>query len=232
MEYLQKHELEQRFLDIFSNFLMLNENNKIGPLHMNSEGIYWGNLIIHALEEFRLRYGDYPAGFPDGLINIFENVSIPTPNHPFANKAASVCRKFNYDGKGFLFKYGMHQYLKDIFMFGKIRINSASYYKDESLNPSLRDDELRISTQEKLNGARITYYDKKIEKLRKIPVINDTITRIWESKSDYYVYCLSKAFVPRLFVDFNADACLIIKKPSEFLEKVMCDIAPEKWTRC
>ena len=41
------------------------------------------------------------------------------------------------------------------------------------------------------------------------------------SKTNYYVYCLSLVFAPRLFLDFDADACLVIRKPSDFQEMIL-----------
>lgn len=41
--------------------------------------------------------------------------------------------------------------------------------------------------------------------------------------TDYYVYCMDEIFDPRMFSDFNADACLMIKEPKRFLEKLYND---------
>ena len=52
------------------------------------------------------------------------------------------------------------------------------------------------------------------------------------SKTNYYVYCLSLSFTPRLFLDFDADACLIIRKPNDF-QKMLLSIFESKmqgWT--
>lgn len=48
-----------------------------------------------------------------------------------------------------------------------------------------------------------------------------------KSKTDYYVYCLSSSWSPRLFGDFEKDSCLIIKNPSIFEERMVRALSRE-----
>jgi hypothetical protein len=41
LQYVDDKDLEQRLCDILSNFLVLYENGKIGPRHVNKGGDYW-----------------------------------------------------------------------------------------------------------------------------------------------------------------------------------------------
>lgn len=53
--------------------------------------------------------------------------------------------------------------------------------------------------------------------------------RIVRSKStlpsDYYVYCMAVAASPRLFRDFNADACVVVTKTDEFTARVAAAVS-------
>jgi hypothetical protein len=60
---LTQLELNRRFRDLVRNFLILTPDAKIGFPPLSTEGIEWMQLITHTLEEFRLIYGPYPAGF-------------------------------------------------------------------------------------------------------------------------------------------------------------------------
>lgn len=52
-----------------------------------------------------------------------------------------------------------------------------------------------------------------------MPVIgNVTVRHEWAN--DYYVWCASSVLTPRLFVDFDADACLIIHDPMAFQQRI------------
>lgn len=89
MEHLSDQELENRAKDILLNQFILTEENKIGPHPINEEGEYWMTVFTHLLEEYVIRFGPYPAGFPRGLIN---QVRIPDPRLAAASKACEVVK--------------------------------------------------------------------------------------------------------------------------------------------
>jgi len=47
---------------------------------------------------------------------------------------------------------------------------------------------------------------------------NKRVDVIVQLESDHWLYCVSSSLAPRLFVDYNADACVIIRDRSRFAE--------------
>ncbi len=195
MEHLSIQELEQRAKDIFLNQLVLSEEKNIGLHPLEQEGEYWITIWTHLLEEFNLRYGPYPSGFTNGFI---KDVRIPSPSLDMARKACEVVKRLKLQPDKYLFKFSKYDWLEQIYKKGLIRISPASSYADSSLNSAIQDDELK----------------RVISNTKGIKIVQ-------ESVSDYFVYCMSSAFTPRLFLDFDADSCLIIKKPHEFISRVL-----------
>ena len=174
-------------------------------------------LWTHVLEEFVIRHGPYPAGFSTGFM---KDIKIPDPRSPLAPKAAKAVKTMSFPQGDYLFKYGKLKYLKQILNEKRIRISPASSYEDPSLNPAIRDEELELSIYPPLSKLRMKAYDGKTgESKGNIHPENFVYTS--RSKTNYYVYCLSLSFAPRLFLDFVADACLVIRKPSEFQEMIL-----------
>ena len=196
MQHLSDHELEQRAKDILLNQLVLTEENKIGLHPINREGEYWIKVFTHLLEEFQIRHGRYPAGFKNGFI---KEVRIPNPSLDMASKACNIVKSLKIEPGRYLFKFSKFKWLEEVHEKGIIRISPAASYNDPSLNSAIQDDELKFAIQSNSLGVNV----------------------IHESLSNYYVYCMSSSFIPRLFLDFDADACLIIRKPQEFISKLL-----------
>ena len=176
------------------------------------------SLFIHLLEEYTIRFGPYPAGFKRGLIN---EIRIPDPRLDIACKACDVVKRLRIEPNKYLFKYSQFRWLQETQKEGKIRISPAASYRGPSLlNPAIQDDELSFSFQPNPSEFNLEVFNGKTGKSKgRIDPKNFRIKH--ESVSNYYVYCLSSIFVPRLFLDFDADECLIIKKPKEFICKVL-----------
>lgn len=215
MEHLNNSELEQRAKDVKLNMLLLTEETKIGLLPVNAEGQYWMTLWTHVLEEFSLRFGPYPAGFNN---NFMHDLKVPDPHDPLAAKAAEVVKTHNLTAGSYLTKYGEYQFLYPALKNGAIRISPATSYDDSSLNHAIRDKELELYIQPHPKEVKLQVFDSKTNLPKgELKPLNNIITT--KSQTNYYVYCLSSMFTPRLFLDFEADACLIILKPEEFIER-------------
>src|SRR5262249_43217451 len=141
------------------------------------------------------------------------------PETPRAARAVSG-RRFE-PGK-YLFKFGKHEHLKNALENGTIRLAPASSYSDPSLNYAIHDDELRFAVQTPAKDKWIQGVDEQTLKPvgdRIKVLVNISFTRT--VPTDYYVYCLSALFSLRAFDDFEADACLVIKQPKQFIERVL-----------
>jgi hypothetical protein len=167
-----------------------------------------------------IRCGPYPAGFENGFIT---DLRIPRPDSLLATKAAQVVKAANLKGLqpgSYLIKYGKHQYLEAMCEAGSIRIAPAASYDDPSLNPAIRDQELELYIQPTPLAMRLEVIDHKTGKPKAtFNPIGNKITR--SANTNYFVYCLSTVLVPCLFLDFDADACVIITKPADFIERAV-----------
>jgi hypothetical protein len=120
----------------------------------------------------------------------------------------------------FLVKYGKYQYLEAMCEAGSIRIAPAALYDDPTLNPAIRDQELELYIQPPPFAMRLEVIDHNTGKPR--ATFNPIGNKITKSAStNYFVYCLSTVLVPRLFVDFDADACVIITNPEDFIRRLV-----------
>lgn len=214
LQHLSLEDLAQRFNDILANLTVLTEDGTIGCLRPSEgEGVYWWMVCTHVLDEWFLRGETLPRLGP-----LARTAQVPRstwPQPPQALKALQGRKATNI-----LAKYGKRQHLRESLHKGLVRIVPASSYSDPSLNRAIKDNELEISVLIPSSDIRV-----KIPAYSGgppvVPVqVLDNVTYTWRSKTDYFVYCLSMALDCRLFDDFQADACLIITQPKEFIERL------------
>jgi hypothetical protein len=212
IEHLSDDELRQRAADVFCVYMELTDNAKIAPWPIRDGGECWLILWTHVLEEFSLRFGPYPNGFQKGS---FDNAPFPDPRSSLAAPGAAVVRQLSGLKSPYLVKYGKYEHLHRMITRGEVRISPAALYADPSLNPALRDDELALFIQPNPREFRMDVLDGVTRKYKgRIHAVDNKLFR--RSQSNYYVYCLSKRLAPRLFVDFRADACVVIQDPKRF----------------
>lgn len=223
MEYLKAGDLQQRAKEVFNNLLLLDKESKIGLHPIRTETDEWMILWTHVLEEFVIRFGPYPAGFTSGFM---KQARIPDPTSPLAPRAANAVKATSLPRGEHLFRYGKSKYLKQVLKERIVRISPASSYDDPSLNPALRDKELELSIHPLSSGWKMKAHDAKTGEHNGGIQPKDSVHTAL-SETDYYVYCLSLSFAPRLFLDFDADACLVIRKPNDF-EKMVLSILEDK----
>jgi len=132
----------------------------------------------------------------------------------------------------YLYKFGKQQHIEEMLKFGRMRIAAASSFDDPSLNLAVRDKELEVSFIDSSENILIQVVDEQtLEVKRDIAPIGD-IQLTLESPSDYYVMCFASIFESRLFDEFGADACLIIRDPLRFVTRIFKEIQARepKWT--
>jgi len=215
LEYLSDDDLKQRAKDIFVNVLTITNNGKIGTHPPNTaDGQYWMRCWTELLYEFQLRFGPYPAGFTDGSI---KDACIPDPSNPIISRATKIINAKNLKVGSFLAKYGNSIYLEKLLKKGELRVSPASYYSDPSLNHAIQDDELSCSVHLHPSKVKLESFNPITNQSKGILSPTGNVTINISSSTDYYVFCLSTTFQPRMFVDFSADSCLLLKNPSQFL---------------
>ncbi len=210
MEYLSQADLDIRFSDIINNSITLTEKGQLGLHQINEAGRFWLIKWTHLLEEFSLRHGSYPSGLPDG-----KGVSIVNSTYPESPLSKSAIDTIGGVRPGNIYKFGKYEHLSTMFQKGVIRISPASYYADPSLNKAIQDDELSLSLSNRADNLTI-----KTELGAKVAAFGNVQFQL-KSPTNYYVHCFAAKYTFREFDDFEADACIIIKKPRKLFQKMM-----------
>jgi len=210
--HLSQTELDRRIRDIVLNLLILTPDAKIGMPPVDDKSAIWLEKWAHVLEEMQLRHGPYPLGFTRNVLH-----SEPFPNlaSDLAQKAAEAFRKRVMAPASVLINYGKRTYMEKLFHEGSLRIQPASYFARTDLNGAIRDDERRLPLSFALSREDI----KKIV-LNPQDVLEETpdqrVDVVLQSPADYWMYCVTESINPRLFVDFQADACVVVRDRKQF----------------
>jgi hypothetical protein len=218
--HLSQQELDRRIRDVLLNILTLTPEAKIGLLPMDTQGIIWMEKCIHVFEEMQLRHGPYPAGFTR---NILHSEPFPAFVSALAQKAAEAFKKRALEPGSILIKFGKRANMERLFSHGDLRVQPASYFTDIGLNGAVRDDERRLPLSFALTREEI---HKIVSNPQDVPevVLDQRVDVVFHSPADYWIYCVTESVGPRLFVDFEADACLIVRDRCQFADR-LCGFA-------
>jgi hypothetical protein len=168
--------------------------------------------------------------FPGFDITIDEE--FPHPHLDKTEAAVRLIAQRKLRAGNYLFKYGEYQFLERLVTHGEIQIRPASFYKDPSLNPGIQDDELSIRFQPSPNHLRMTVFNGQNGKEKGTLRPKDNCIQK-KLTTNYYAYCLSTVFDPRLFLlSPTYNACLIIHDPKRYAEDLCSclETALPKWT--
>jgi len=210
--HLSQPELNKRIRDILLNLLLVTADAKIGLLPIDNESAVWIEKWTHVLEEMQLRYGPYPAGFTREILH-----SEPFPDFA-SDLAAKAARKLSSLGlqKNEMFiKFGRRTYMERLYDAGELRIQPASFFLARDHTGAVRDDELTLPLSFVLSRDDVA---KVVVNPQDVPP-NAPKQRVdvqFRWPSDYWLYCVTNSVEPRLFVDFKADACVIIRDRHTF----------------
>jgi hypothetical protein len=166
------------------------------------------------LEEMRQRHGPYPAGFSRDILH---RERLPLFAAELGRRAAEHLSGTGMAIKDVLVKFGKRQHMERLYEEGGLRIQPATLFAETNHNEAIRDDErlrafsFAVSWEEML---------KLVVNPRDVPQ-NAPEHRIdvnFQWPSDYWLYCVSSSIEPRLFVNYNADCCVIIKDHVRFAQ--------------
>lgn len=210
--HLSQRELNRRAWDILLNLMRVDPEGKAALSPITGESALFLEKFTHVSEEMQLRYGPYPAGFMREILH-----GEPFPN--FASELAkSAARRLSAiglkPGEVFL-KFGKRQYMERLHELGALRIQPAAYFANTDHNGAVRDDELALDVSLALSTNDVV---KVVKNPQDVPP-NAPEQRVdirFKSPTDYWLFCLTTSVEPRLFVDFNADSCVIIRDRARF----------------
>jgi hypothetical protein len=215
LEYLSIDDIEQRVRDMFTNIVVLAEDGKISLPPIEKGTGFWMRLFAHVLEELALRGQWVRPGF-------LKDNPMPVPTWPAVPRAVRAIAGRQFEPGKCLFKFGKQEHLRRALEKEEVRVAPASSYSDPSLNYAIRDDEMRFTVQVPAKDAWIQKVDERTLKPmgERIEVLgNMSFTQ--NVQTNYYVYCLACLFDFRAFDDFEADACLMVKEPKQFIERLL-----------
>jgi len=196
-------DLNQRLRDVLTNSVALRGVPPLLAPHTDTQRMtYWGRKMSHVAREYEHR-GTRPEMARDW---------IPLPSDPKAQRAARVCAAWGVPPRGSLIKYGPLRYLRDFIEHGHLLLRPASFYRSADLAQSIRDDELqfdRVVPADRLPS--MTVQDGETLQLKATDVRPLSMSWTTKMETDFYLYCLSSAWDPRLFLmDENYDAAVVI----------------------
>lgn len=215
MSILTSKELEDRCNDVVCNLTILSPKGQLGLRDISAAGKYWMVAWTQVLEEFALRYGPYPNGFTNGFLKGADMVS---PTYPAPPKSKTAIDTIGGTPSLALYKFGKYKYLIESLKFGRFRIAPASIYSDPSLNNAIRDDELSFTVSKRTMGVK---FRGATDTLRAVGRLDRKLV----SRTNYYVICFATDYTLREYDDFQADACLVIKKPTEFINALLMAVS-------
>ena len=196
-------DIEERTRCIVSNMIRVENDGRVGLLPLNSIA-HLSELFIHVQEEHKLRKLAVPQ-----LVDVVEKLSvayISLTDFPI---------KFNMDEtRCELCKFTHLIHAKSLVEKGELLISPGSCFNEKKFNRAIRDNELESSSFLPRNEVTVTVQNKRNEQRKISPLSN--IKYGVQSNVEFYISCFSVKFKPRLFVDLEYDACVLIKDKVEF----------------
>jgi hypothetical protein len=214
--HLSQVELDARIRDILLNQLVLTAEGKVALIGIDESTQHWPEVWTHVLEEMRLRHGSYPAGFSRDILH-----SEPFPDlvGELARKAAKAMATASSQGTRTLVKFGKRTHMEALFSHGAARIQPASYFAAPEHNGAVRDNELHVKWSVVLSRADIVSLVRNPQEVP-LHVGSQRLDVEFRAPGDYCLYCVAASAQPRLFVDFTADACVVIRDPAAFGQRL------------
>lgn len=202
LQHCNHAELTERMDDILVNFYRFTADGRCVtfPYERNP----WLRLLADVMFEVECRQ------LASATFDV-KNLHLDSSRYPNVIKASSLWSRLGVRQGECLFKFGQLKYQQDLFDKGVLRIISASSYK-EAFIPAIKDDELEVSQLVVKGRVVITDnegVDREVETVGPCVITHSTPT-------DFYISSYAVLFESRLFDDFGADSCLIIRNVNEF----------------
>lgn len=210
LQYDSAEQLYQRQADLTDNILGIGADGS----GIIDEGEQFRRLLAHIHAEFELRNMRVPTGFRQ-------------KTYFHGERAAELWSKVQLLENTYLLKFGNSEYMIPMFEHGQIRVGNAKSFDDPSLNPAIRDCEVKFTEEwygTTLEVPRGNLYAADGQNTC-IETIGN-VKRVAECSTDYYIACFVMKYDYRLFDDFSRgnktsyDACLVIRQPQRFINRM------------
>ena len=223
--------LNRRYQDLLTNITILDD---AGHVNLTAEK-HWHQLFKHVIVEMFLR------GEPPVLHNFDPTVkkAVLFPDKELCEQAANAIGKVQISGP-ILVKYGKAERIRTLYERGEVYMPPVSVYGDPDHNQAVHDQELAFShyavvangegylksTDFCANWDAQQGTDHRVLPLFHAPdAEGDQVTLIKSGGPDAWVYCISSLLTPRLFSDFDADACIVLSR-DKFKDRIFDALRP------
>ncbi|WP_439400285.1 hypothetical protein ACRQ5Q_42780 (plasmid) [Bradyrhizobium sp. PMVTL-01] len=213
MQALTREELGQRLQDVMANVMTLRDDGKYTLLTPKRNGMHSPTRNIDFLllytelgEEFLIRgllNGEQSANPPEKIRRLDDESWCRRPEWVNASQHS---RESYFNKPKMLFKVGKAEHMRALYERGEVFVKPASAFALAD-GAARQDDELTKSWYRE--GQKIEF-----------------------TTSDYYCWCCASVYDYRLFWDFQsdgkpADACLAIRDPDSFIERLATAVAAQ-----
>ena len=208
--------MNARIRDIVANLLVLTPAGKYGLLPINDETGVWMEKFTHVTEEMALRRAPFPSELSR---DILQSDPLPDFTSDLAQKAASRLSSLSLKRGETLVKFGKRTYMERLYELGQLRLQPATFFAKSDHNGAIKDDELVRAMSTVLSRDEIM---KLVRNPQDVPpnAPEQRVDLEVRSPTDYWLYCVSKSIEPQLFVDFQANSCVIIRDSKGFIERL------------
>jgi hypothetical protein len=210
--HLTQDQLCARYAALLENAIAFDDSG--GAFIARPSAPYWSKRLAWTEEEFRLRAA------PELLVAIQKReLKRPRPSVIAARKLWSRIEQPSLGS--YIVKFGKRAHVEEMLSKGRFRISPAASYSDPSLNPAIRDDELNAQIMFPAGTRLSVQIDGEYKEIPNIigPLCH---TRHCEN---FYVFCAAGSFDARLFDDFEADACLLVRDLNRFALALLREFA-------
>ena len=215
LQDLDEEELHQRGRDAFNVNLTTNSEAKISLLHPQKFGSEAMERWTHYLEECSLRGFDYEQR----MMKMRVKEAIPDLLGTNGRRAAKAIHESQTANAGKLFKFGKSKYLLPLINEGLLRIQPASSFASPQHNVAVGDTETARNFKVSLSAKELSDWAAKSGlpgEFENSAQLEFSIT----SFTDYWLTCFGQSLQPRMAVDFDADAILVVRNAEEFRRRL------------
>lgn len=210
-------EVENRIGAIIGNLVDIRRDGRLAFRPAFQSAFEFENLLDDCGTELQLRGYQNTYSYP-------ESSHIPRPTNPHTPLGYKLLDEFGPPKPPFLVRYMSQQHAGDLRKYGKVRLSPASSFKEYTALSAVGDNEIERSFSLPRHTVKLTL----IEDGSPIRLLSD-LKVAPQLATDYYLYCLSTIYSPRLLEDFGADCAVFIRDIQEFcgrLEKAFSDRFP------
>lgn len=187
----------------------------------DASSLLYIELFQHAATELELR------GISANVSTFGLDRHLPSVKWPRRHDGSGWRRVMHGVEATAVIKYGRLEHLQAMLDGKGVRVAPASSYGDVSLGSHRSDDELRREITRSGRGMSVQALreigGRQFPCGPRVP-LDGEMTQYFDAP-DYYVWCASQVCDPRLFVDFEADACLVIRDVKAFVDRMAWGIA-------